>query len=191
MNIPENLFELTDEQIETSKMMYNGKVIKCLVAPYHSYSHLETVVPFTTTTYLFPEREMTYAQTLKFISMVVNSATTEEIRIITTHMNIITDMVGGCVRVLTEKDEVVDTDSKTFAANIHDVKFNLLEDESHQLSKAEHSEAIKSINELVEKLKVGSMTDKEYTEAKAQIDMIGEIIIRNPLNDMLADVKRI
>jgi len=154
MNIPENLFELTDEQIETSKMMYNGKVIKCLVAPYHSYSHLEKVVPFTTTTYLFPEREMTYAQTLKFISMVVNSATTEEIRIITTHMNIITDMVGGCVRVLTEKDEVVDTDSKTFAANIHDVKFNLLEDESHQLSKAEHSEAIKSINELVEKLKV-------------------------------------
>lgn len=30
--IKENLFELTEEQIEMSKTLYNGKIIKCLVA---------------------------------------------------------------------------------------------------------------------------------------------------------------
>ena len=38
MKINQNLFDLEPDQEATSKMMYNGKVIKCLVAPYHSYA---------------------------------------------------------------------------------------------------------------------------------------------------------
>lgn len=56
MNISKNLFDLTEDQEKTSKMMYDGKVIKCLVAPYHSYDQLEKVIPYTKTTFLFPER---------------------------------------------------------------------------------------------------------------------------------------
>jgi len=50
-------------------MNYNGKVIKCLVAPYHSYAQLEQTVPFTKTTYLFPEREMSVAQVKTLIKI--------------------------------------------------------------------------------------------------------------------------
>jgi len=56
MEIQNNLFDLTSEQEATSKMLYNGKIIKCLVAPYHTYNQLEKVIPYTKTTYLFPER---------------------------------------------------------------------------------------------------------------------------------------
>lgn len=190
MNIQENLFDLTDEQIETSKMMYNGKIIKCLVVPYHSYNQLEHEIKYTPTTYLFPEREMTYTQTLTLISMVVNKPTTEEICIITTHMNIITDMVGGCVRVLTEEGNVVESDVKSFAANIHDIRYNLLENESHQISKAEKSKFTLRIQDLIEKIKK-PMTDKQFESAKVEIDLIGEPIISNQLRNMLNDVERI
>ena len=92
MKINQNLFDLTPEQIETSKMMYSGKVIKCLVAPYHSYQELEKTVSFTKTTYLFPEREASVPQLRNLISMIVANPSTDEFRIITTNQNIIMDM---------------------------------------------------------------------------------------------------
>jgi len=45
--IQENLFDLTSDQIDQSKMIYNDKVIKCLVAPYHTYSQLEKLITYT------------------------------------------------------------------------------------------------------------------------------------------------
>ena len=97
MKINQNLFDLTIDQEATSKMMYNGKVIKCLVAPYHSYTQLEKIVPFTKTTYLFPEREMSISQVKSLISMIAANPSQEEFRIVTANQNIIIDMVGECV----------------------------------------------------------------------------------------------
>ncbi len=54
MNINKNLFDLTEDQEVTSKMMYNGKVIKCLVAPHHSYAQLERAIPYTKNYILIP-----------------------------------------------------------------------------------------------------------------------------------------
>lgn len=65
--IKENLFDLTPEQIEMSKNIYGGKIIKCLVAPYHSYNQLEKEVTYTKNTFLFPEREMSSSQCSSFI----------------------------------------------------------------------------------------------------------------------------
>ena len=45
----------------------------------------------------------------------------------TTNQNVIMDMVDDCVRVLTEYNEVVASPVKTFAANIHDIRYSLLE----------------------------------------------------------------
>ena len=88
MEINNNLFDLSQEQIETSKMLYSGKIIKCLISPYHTYEQLEKQIPFTKTTYLFPEREVPIPKLKGLISMIVNSPIQEEFRIITTNQNI-------------------------------------------------------------------------------------------------------
>ena len=188
MSINENLFDLTDEQIEMSISIYEGKVIKCLVAPYHTYDKLEKVIPFTKNTLLFPEREMTSAQCSGLISMIVASPSKEEFRIITANQNIILDMIDGCVRILTEGDLVVDCPTKTFMANIHDIRYNVLENKAHRISDEERSEARNKIQILIDKVQEGSsMTKSEYDDLLNKIDLVGEPIIRTKLREMAMD----
>jgi hypothetical protein len=188
MNIPNNLFDLSDEQISTSKMMYNGKIIKCLVAPYHSYRQLEQVLPYTKSTYLFPEREMSYLQTRLLISMVSNSTITDEILIITSSIPIIGDIVSGLVRVLDQRGDIQESDVKTFAANQHDIRLGLLENTDYEISDGERSSSTRKIQDVIDKINSGKMTEDEVNEATLVIDSIGEVIIRSKLQEMLREV---
>jgi len=191
MEINQNLFDLTQEGIETSKTMYSGKVIKCLVAPYHTYAQLEEIVPSTKTTFLFPEREMSISQIKSLVSMIVANPSNDEFRIITTNQNVIMDMVDTSVRVLTEDGKVVESPCKTFMANIHDIRHYLLENEKHQISKEEKEQGVKIINDLFDYIKnKESITISEYNELKAKIDLIGERIINVRLMDVLNDIPR-
>lgn len=190
MKINQNLFDLEPDQEATSKMMYNGKVIKCLVAPYHSYAQLEKIVPFTKTTYLFPEREMSVAQVKGLISMIVANPSQEEFRIITANQNIILDMVGDCVRVLTERDEVVYTGTKTFMANIHDIRYELLENDDHRLSESERTQAHKNIGVLIDRVndKATPITKGDFAQLVSQINMIGEEFVKSKLREMASEL---
>ena len=184
--INENLFDLTAEEIATSKMMYNNKVIKCLVAPFHSYAQLETEVPYTQTTYLFPERDMSGSQITGLISMIVKNKKDDEFRIITTNMNVITDMVDTSVRVLTEAGEVVPCPCKTFAANIHTIRYDILENDAFRISKKERSQAHDKINVLIKKVEgINSNTSiEDKLSILNEIKQIGEPIIKNKLWEM-------
>lgn len=187
MKIPENLFDLTTEQEASSKSIYSGKVIKCLVAPYHSFSQLEKEIPFSKSTYLFPEREMTIPQIRGFISLLVKSKH-DEIRIITVNQNIIIDMIDGCVRILTQKNTIVDCPEKTFMANIHTIRYCILENESHQNSKEEQNIAAVRINELIDKInKTKKFTKAEYNAIANEVDQIGEELISYKLKEMASD----
>jgi len=186
IKVEENLFSLTPEQEEMSRMMYDGKIIKCLVAPYHTYEDLEKIIPFTKTTYVFPEREMTINQCKALISMIVRSPLKEEFRIITVNQNIILDMIDGCVRVLTQKGEVVPSPCKTFMANIHDIRYELLENKDHQKTEDEETLSTKKINELITKIRdKKTKTAADWEKIKEEIDQIGESIIRNMLSNEL------
>jgi hypothetical protein len=185
--IKENLFDLTQEQIDMSKNIYNGKIIKCLVAPYHSYNQLEKEVNYTKTTYLFPEREMTSAQCSNLISMLVNQPQ-DEFLVITANQNIILDMIDGNVRILTEKGDIVACPTKTFMANIHDIRHTVLENKDHQISDEEKSESRKVIGKFIDLVQKGStMTKSEYDELITQIRLVGEPIIRGKLLEMAED----
>ena len=191
-----NLFDMTDEQIEMSKMMYNDKVIKCLVAPYHSFSEIEESLPYSKTTFVYPENEMNINQIKSFISLLVNNTNidvNDEIRIVTKNQNIIMDMIDTNVRVLTENGDILDSPIKTMMANIHDIRYKLLENEEHQLSKTESNRTenyinslITTINDYVDNDKV--MTQSEYDSLVDNIDMIGEELIRNTLKDMVKNI---
>jgi len=189
MKINQNLFDLTTDQEATSKMMYNGKVIKCLVAPYHSYAQLEKVVPFTKTTYLFPEREMSISQVKSLISMIVANPSQDEFRIITANQNIIIDMVGECVRVLTEGDDVVYTGTKTFMANIHDIRYELLENDAHRLSESDRTHSHNKIQALIDRVndKSTKISQLDFGKLITEIDLIGEPIIKSKLKEMAYD----
>jgi hypothetical protein len=183
--IKENLFDLTPEQIDMSKNIYNGKIIKCLVAPYHSYNQLEKEVTYTKNTFLFPEREMTSAQCSSLISMLVKNPSQDEFLVITSNQNIILDMIDSNVRILTEKGDIVDCPVKTFMANIHDIRYSVLENKAHQLSDEEKSEGNKVIQNLIGLVQKGSeMTKVEYDALIAKIEMVGEDIIRRKLLQM-------
>ncbi len=187
--IQNNLFDLTSEQVDQSKMIYNDKVIKCLVAPYHTYSQLEKLVTYTPTTYLFPEREMSISQVRSLVSMIVASDKKDEIRIITTNQNIIMDMIDSSVRVLTEGGDVVPSPSKTFMANIHDIRYNLLENKSHQLSKEEKSQGIDEVNRIISAIQNSkTLSSDKFDILISKISLIGEPIIRNRLMDMAKEI---
>jgi hypothetical protein len=191
MRFKEGLFELTKEQENTVKMMYNGKLIKCLVAPYHSYSDLESVIPYTKSTFLFPEREMSDGQANSLISNLVESDL-DNIIIITTHMGIILDMVDG-VHVLTQNGTIVDGKTKTFMANIHNIRYNLLENPKHRngTEQIEKSKGVTEINKIIDKineLNGSSISQEEYNELKVKVDMIGEDVIRNTLTEMIREI---
>lgn len=189
MIIQTNIFDLTQEQISMSKLMYNGNILKCLVAPYHTYSQLENVIPFTKNTYLFPEREASTSQIKSFISLIASKAISEEVIIITTNQNIIMDMIDDCVRVLTENDEILPSPCKTFMANIHDIRYSLLENKEHQKKDKDINLGTDKIRVLINKLseKNKNISEEEYIKLKQEVDIIGEPLIRERLNDMLSN----
>ena len=186
MKLNSNLFDLTGEQIELSKTIYDGKVIKCIIAPHHTFAQLEKIIPFTKTTYLFPEREMTIQQSQNLISMIVASKSNDEFRIITKDTNIITNMIDGCVKVLSEDNELHDCPVKTFAQNIHTVKWEILDNERYRTSKKERDESNKKINILIDKINDKKpITQKEFDDIKMKISIIGEPLIERKLYQQL------
>ena len=189
MTIKDNLFDLTSEQEATSTMMYDGKIIKCLVAPYHSYAALEKIVKYTKNTYLFPERELSIAQIRGLISLIVSNPSTEEFRIITANQNVIMDMVDDCVRVLTEDGSIVACPCKTFMANIHDIRHYILENDAHKLSKAESTASRDKIQKMIDKVQAGvaPMSKNDFDKLIKEINIIGEPIIREKLKEMAQD----
>lgn len=184
--IPNNLFNLSQTDINTCKAIYNGKVIKCLVAPYHSYNELESIIPYSQYTYLFPEREMNMIQISNFISMLANSNINEDILLITSSQNIIINMIDCCVKILTQHNTIVDCTCKTFAANIHDIRYYILENEAHQVNK-EHDYATNNINDLIKKAKSlnSYSTRQEKNVLIEQAKLIGEPFIREKIIEMI------
>jgi len=186
VEITDNFFDLSEDQESMSKMIYNNKIIKCIVAPYHSYAQLESVVPFTKTTFLFPEREMTNDQTRTLISMIVQNPSTEEFRIVTANQNIIIDMINDCVRILTEGGSLIPYDQKTFMANIHDIRYNILENKDHQLSDHDKTLGHQKINGLIQRMENrDTISQSEHDDILKSIESIGEPLISDALKGKL------
>lgn len=177
----EGIFELSKDQIEISKSFYSGKIIKCLVAPYHTYKDMEKNLPYTPSTYLFPERELSLNEVRTFVSRIAKNPKYDEYIIVTCNMNIISDMYDGCVRILTYDGEIVPCPIKTFNANIHSIRYQILENEDFGPSKEENM-SYSTIDDIIKKINNNqSLTDHELKV----IDSIGEDVIRNRLKDMI------
>ena len=185
--IEKNLFTLSTSEQETSNSIY-GTTVKCLVAPFHTYSQLEKLIDYTPSTYLFPERDMPIGKLPMFISAVLNKHKNEEIRIVTANQNIILDMIDTSVRILTEDGDVVPCPIKTFMANIHDIRYSIFENEAF-CSVNKTSKSKDSINIIINRIndKKTAISNEEADKLKKEISLIGEPIISNKLLEMLED----
>jgi hypothetical protein len=128
---------------------------------------------------------MSVTQIKSLISIIVANPSQDEFLIVTTNQNIIMDMVGDCVRVLTEGGDIVYTGTKTFMANIHDIRYELLENDAHRLSESERTESQNKIQNIINRVNDKTpITRTDFTHLVSEIDLIGEPIIKNKLKEM-------
>jgi hypothetical protein len=184
--ITKNLFELTPEQKQMSISMY-GKVIKCLIAPYHSIKDIP--LEPNNEVYVYPERDLNIQQRKTIVGVMANSAK-EEICFVTSDVFIITDMFDGCCRILTPDGEIEEVPTKTFAANAHDILLTVLQDDNYVEKYKEGAKDYRNmINGIITAIEKKTMTQAEYDKNESLIDMIGEPVIAGPLRNMLREVK--
>lgn len=157
--------------------------------PHHSYSELKKKVKYTPNTFLFPERELTTSQIATFVSLLTNNTKFDVFLVITKSQNIIIDMFDGCVRILIEDEDIVDCPVKTFMANIHTIRYDILENDDYKSSDGgiwKKNSATKTINELIELINTNpTLTREEYDNLKTKVNLIGEDVLRIKLNQMM------
>jgi ferredoxin-thioredoxin reductase catalytic subunit len=190
--ISANLFDLSPEQETLSRSIYDGKIIKCLVAPYHTYRQLEKMIEFDQHIYLLPEKEVTIQHLKQLVATIVATGKNDvEYKIVTANQNVIMDMIDPCVRVLTEREEIVESPIKTFYANIHDIRYSLLENKDHQLTDEEKDNQKSQITQLINDLEEAKNGVSETTLQNLihRVELVGDIIVKISLRNMLKEVK--
>jgi len=184
--ITKELFKLTPEQEQTSITMY-GKVIKCLIAPYHNIQNIP--LESNNEVFVYPERDLSIQQRKEIVGVMANSAK-KEICFVTSDVFIITDMIDSCCRILTPDGDIEEVGEKTFSANAHTILLEVLQNDAYV---KKYKDGIKdsrnTINEVITAINKKTMTQAEYDKNKAIIDVIGEDLIRNKLKEMLREVK--
>lgn len=184
--ITKKLFDLTPEQQETSMSMY-GKVIKCLIAPYHNIKNIP--LEPNDEVYVYPERDLSIQQRKEIVSVMARSAK-NEIYFVTSDLFIILDMVDCCCRILTPDGEIEEVTEKTFSANPHTIIYNVIQDDRHVNKYNDDANDFRTkINAVITSINEKKMTQAEYDKNKTFINLIGEDLIRNKLRSMLGDVE--
>lgn len=187
--IPAAIFQMDADQESTTKMFYDGKVIKCLVAPYHTIAYFEENLEWADNTFVFPENTMPVSSLSSLVGMIVASPKYSEALIITTSNEIITQMIGDNVRVMTESGKIVPCPIKTLMANIHDVRYELIEntifkDGAGEINVSNFGKS--QVQGLMDKLNNTTITSHDqYDSMEAAICKIGEKVIRNRMMNML------
>jgi hypothetical protein len=184
--INKEIFKLEKGQEDFTKMFYDGKVIKCLVAPYHTAEYFEKNLEWSDNVYVFPENSVPRGQLSLLIGMIVASPKQETI-IITTSNEIITQMIGDNVRVFTEAGNIVPCPIKCLMANIHDIKYNLLENKDFKDGKGNmvgnFGEGF--VKSLIDKINTTETSKDNYDLFKSRIQLVGEDVIRVALMNTL------
>jgi hypothetical protein len=184
--ITKELFKLTPEQEQASIIMY-GKVIKCLIAPYHNIQNIP--LESNDEVYVYPERDLSIQQRKEIVGIMTNSAK-KEICFVTSDLFLILDMIDGCCRILSPDGKIDELYEKTFSANPHTIIYKVIQNDVYvKMYKDGVKDSRNTINDVITAVNKKTMTQAEYDKNKAIIELIGEDLIRNKLKQMLRDVK--
>jgi hypothetical protein len=186
-------FDLTEQEIELSKSTYGGKIIKCIIAPYHSYEDLKESVGDSAC--LFPERDLSWLETNSLIYNLVENDDIQETTIITSSNYIIRDMIQCCVRVLGADGNISRFPVNTLRINLLELEEVLFADEDNYFEDEPRefiipdmgnsysdkiiTELIDCINEHIENEK--PMSQSEFKSIEDSIKLIGDSYLRSSL----------
>ena len=190
------IFNLTDEQIKLSKSLYNGKIVKCLIAPYHSPSEVGALlindknVTLDSSFFLFPERELSLMDCQNFVSKIIEDDKIQEVIIITSNHYIIWDIVQPLTKVLTIDNELADYPMQTLRANIMEMQGNFfIDDDEHDNFKIPEevesysdkfvNEIIDAVNYHIDEEKV--MSKKLFNTLQNKVKLIGDSFLKSSL----------
>ena len=184
--ISKEIFKLEKEQEDFTKMFYDGKVIKCLVAPYHTAEYFEKNLEWSDNVYVFPENSVPRDRLSSLIGMIVASPK-QEVIIITTSNEIITQMIGENVRIFTQAGNIVPCPIKCLMVNIHDIRYNILENKNFQDGNSNNIANFGEgfVKSLIDKINTTEMTKENYDLFKSRIELVGEDVIRVALMNTL------
>jgi len=184
--ITKNLFDLTQSQIDSSISMY-GKVIKCLIAPYHNIQNIP--LESNDEVYVYPERDLSIQQRKEMVGVMANS-NKKEICFVTSDLFLILDMIDCCCRILTPDGKIEELYEKTFSANPHTIIYKILQNDVYEkLYKDGVKDYRNKINDIIKVIvDVKTMTKSEYDKNMAVIELIGEDLIRNKMKSMMRNV---
>ena len=184
------IFSLKESQVNASKAMYNGKIIKCLIDPHHNLDDVTNYIGNGSQgkLYIFPENNMSLLDTQLFIKNLVDSEISEPITIITANQNIIMDMIGDCVGILNTDYSVSECNSATLYANLYDIQ------RICGLKRCSVFAANK-LKELIDAVAIFEtdstliITSAEYTEIKESLDIIGDEVFKFMISNKLEKIK--
>ena len=176
--IKSTLFELSKEEKESSISMY-GKIVKCLVAPYHRYDTIP--LESNNDVYVYPERDLTISERKNLMSIIAKSDK-KEIKLVTSDVFIIKDIIKDCIKILKFDGSIISCPVQTFAANEHTILLEVLQnDDDNAQTTIWHNKIYKIMTDLNKK----TISKTLYKEYKETIQLIGEDMIRIPLEKML------
>ena len=98
-------------------------------------------------------------------------------------------MVGDNVRIFTEAGNIVPCPIKCLMANIHDIKYSILDNTKYKDGKSVEVEnfGIDFVNSLIRKIQSTKIDKETYKSYKDKIELIGENVIRIKLLQILND----
>ena len=75
-------------------------------------------------------------------------------------------------------------------ANIHDIRYKLLENDDHRLSESDRTQADNKIQVLIDRVndKKTPITKTDFTKLVSEINIIGEPIIQSILKEMASEL---
>lgn len=108
------IFDISEQDIEKSKKIYNGIFIKVLITTNHNINTIQDALKLKGKVLYYPENNQSNRESKLFIEGLTricleNAHELSEITIVTESIDIIRDMVASNVRILTPDGEIIKT----------------------------------------------------------------------------------
>lgn len=178
------IFDISEQDIEKSKKIYNGIFIKVLITTNHNINTIQDALKLKGKVLYYPENNQSNRDTKLFIEGLTRMSTefTDEVTIVTESIDIIRDMVASNVRILTPDGEIIKPPIETFMGNVAEINNEIFnrEDIPHFADRY----VMELINEI-NSYDGMEMSNDVKLDFENRIEIIGDLFLKCALKEQL------
>ena len=168
-------FNLSVEEVLLSKRIFNDKIVQFIITNgFHiipeegNYKILR-----------FPENDLSLNEFYEFYDNLVKSTSAYKILILSNSLMLLTGMPKSLVRIATENGiEIPKFENDTFCGNIGELQIDTMNGRYVQ------SHGVRFVTNISERIQT-KLNPEELKEVESDIQIIGEMLIRNQLTNLL------